>query len=86
MADNTDTPDRRVNTPPLSSGLKRQLNEVQLATFNVLERFGWELKFIRRVRGEPPVVVLRDPDTRKYAVLTAEGELDEHPVLHRFRR
>jgi hypothetical protein len=29
--------------------------------------------------------VLHDPDTRKLAVLDADGELDENPVWQRFR-
>lgn len=80
-----DTSDRRLHVRRLSSELKRQLNQAQLATFNTLERFGWELKFIRRTPGEPPLVVLQDPDTQKYAVLDEDGELDANPIGQRFR-
>lgn len=80
-----DSGDRRRQARQLSFELKRQLNGAQLATFNTLERFGWELKFIRRIPGEPALVVLQDPDTRKFAVLDPEGDLDENPVGHRFR-
>ena len=63
-----------------SAVLKQQLNDAQLATLNTLERFGWEIKFIRRTAtGKVPV--LFDPDTRKYAVLGESGELDESPSL-----
>lgn len=81
MADNAD---RRLPIHETSSVLKRALNEAQLATFHTLERFGWELKFIRRELGQK-MVVLFDPDGRKYAVLDPEGELDENPIFLKFR-
>lgn len=81
MADNAD---RRVPIRESSSVLKRALNEAQLATFHTLERFGWELKFIRR-EGDHKVVVLFDPDARQYAILDADGELDENPIFQKFR-
>jgi hypothetical protein len=35
--------------------------------------------------GKSSLVVLYDPDTRKYAVLDADGVLEENPVFHQFR-
>ena len=72
--------DRRNAEKERSAALKRQLNDAQLATLNTLERFGWEIKFIRRTpAGKLPV--LFDPDTRKYALLGDDGELDENPAV-----
>ncbi|WP_166208364.1 hypothetical protein [Cognatiluteimonas telluris] len=82
MADNAD---RRLPFRTPGNALKREVNGAQLATLNTLERFGWDIKFIRRTPGEAPLVVLHDPDTRKYAVLKSDGELDENPVWERFR-
>jgi hypothetical protein len=75
--------DRRLAEKERSAALKRQLNDAQLATLNTLERFGWEIKFIRRTAaGKLPV--LFDPDTRKYATLNDAGELDEnHGIVFR---
>jgi hypothetical protein len=81
MADNAD---RRLPIRETSSVLRRQLNAAQLATFNTLERFGWELKFIRRELDQK-LVVLFDPDGRKYAVLDDDGDLNENPVFEKFR-
>ncbi len=80
-----DTADRRAPTRLRSSELKRRLNGAQLSTLNTLERFGWDLKFIRSMPGAPDLVVLHDPDTRRFAVLDADGELDENPVWQKFR-
>lgn len=80
-----DTSDRRLQTRTASSELKRQLNGAQIATCHTLERFGWEVRFIRRTPGGEPLVVLHDPDTRKFAILDANGVLEENPVFHQFR-
>jgi hypothetical protein len=80
-----DNPDRRLQLRTPSHALKREINGAQLATLNTLERFGWDLQFIRHERGEPSLVVVHDPDTKRLAVLDAQGELDENPVWQRFR-
>jgi hypothetical protein len=79
-----DTADRRVPVTEASGVLKRGLNDEQLMTLYTLERFGWELKFIRgnATRQE---AFLFDPDNRKYAILGPDGTVDENPIFHRFR-
>ena len=72
--------ERRNAEKERSAVLKRQLNDSQLATLNTLERFGWEIKFIRHMPGGN-LSVLFDPDTRRYAVLGEDGELDENPQI-----
>jgi hypothetical protein len=57
----------------------RELNPAQLAALGDLERFGWELKFIRRPLFQESVPVVFDPGRTHFALLTAEGTLDEHP-------
>jgi hypothetical protein len=80
-----DTADRRLQARTASNELKRQLNGAQIATCHTLERFGWEVKFIRHTPGKEPLVVLHDPDTRKFAILDTNGVLEENPVFHQFR-
>lgn len=79
-----DTADRRTPIRETSTGLKRTLTAEQLATLYTLERFGWELKFVRSP-AEDKLAVLFDPDARKYALLAADGHVDENPIFHRFR-
>ena len=79
-----ETIDRRSADRASSSALKRELNAMQMHTLHTLERFGWELKFIRRSEGGK-LAVLFDPDARRYAVLGEDGEVDENPVFHQFR-
>ena len=59
--------------------LRRQLNEAQLDTLGELERYGWELKFVRRPLFQPLIPVLRDPERTSYAILEEDGTLNEHP-------
>ncbi|HEX5756371.1 MAG TPA: hypothetical protein VFY12_08465 [Arenimonas sp.] len=71
--------ERRRLEKAASFELKRQLNEEQRLTLADLERFGWELKFIRRKPFQPPVPVILDGDRKHYAVLREDGSLDENP-------
>lgn len=62
-----------------SSLLKRELNQEQLITLNELERFGWELKFVRRPPFQPSIPVVFDGDRKAWAVLMPDGTLNENP-------
>ena len=59
--------------------LERQLNEEQLLTLRELERFGWELKFMRRRPFEPPIPVVFDGSRKKFGILEQDGTLNENP-------
>ena len=73
--------ERRSGQKELSSVLKRQLNDAQLMTLRGLESFGWELKFIRRKPFQEPIAVIFDGDRKKFAVLRADGTLNENPAF-----
>ncbi|MEZ5465451.1 MAG: hypothetical protein R3F22_09580 [Lysobacteraceae bacterium] len=74
-------PQRERRSDQISTGreLKDQLNEDQRYALVELERFGWELKFIRRPLFQPMVTVLFDGDRSHYAVLETDGTLTESP-------
>lgn len=69
---------RRVSTQ-MHSALARELNETQKQTLRELERFGWELKFVRRPLFQAPIPVVFDGDRKTFAVLEADGTLNENP-------
>jgi len=73
--------ERRKSLKPLTATMNRELNPVQAATLAELEHFGWELKFVRRPLFQPVVPVVFDPGRTHYAVLRADGTLDEHPAI-----
>lgn len=71
--------ERRNGTDAERAKLRAELNEDQRQTLSDLERFGWELKFIRRPMFAESVPVVFDPDRNHFAVIRADGTLDEHP-------
>lgn len=75
MAEN----ERRSGDKPRSSGLRGRLTDDQKLELATLERFGWELRFIRQPPFQSAVAVVYDSDTRRYAVLREDGTLDENP-------
>ena len=73
--------DRRTSAKQLLRVLKRDLNEAQLETLRDLEKFGWELKFVRRKPFEPSVAVVADGDRKSTAVLEPDGSINENHGL-----
>jgi hypothetical protein len=74
-------PDRERRQPAPASGasLRAQLNQEQLITLRDLERFGWELKFVRRPPFMESIPVVFDPDRKAFAVIRPDGEIDTDP-------
>ena len=71
--------EKRKNEPRPSIVLRKELNQDQILALTELEKFGWELKFIRRPMFQQPIPVVFDSDRRHFAILNADGTLDENP-------
>ena len=71
--------ERRKDEADNRARLRAELNEDQRIALSDLERFGWELKFIRHPMFQDIVPVVFDPDRRSHAVIRADGTLDENP-------
>ena len=72
--------DRRQEELQRESALKRSINEDQLVTLVVLERFGWSLKFVRKSKAGPLAAVY-DPEKHSLAIIEPDGTLNENPQL-----
>ena len=72
----------RRKTTPQGRALERDLSFDQVVTLRDLERFGWELKFVRRPPFQNPIPVIFDPDRKHYAVILPDGTLDEAESLN----
>lgn len=70
--------ERRKVAKKAQSLLKKELNDLQQIALIDLERFGWELKFIRH-RLHVAVPVVFSSDRKKFAILDEDGELNENP-------
>ena len=71
--------ERRKEDPVGRAKLRAELNEDQRIALSDLERYGWELKFIRHPLFQDNVPVVFDPDRNHFAVIRADGTLDENP-------
>ena len=61
-----------------------ELTDAQRASINQLEGFGWNLTFVRRPLFQSVVPILHDEDSGRYAILEADGTLnDDHELLIR---
>ncbi|RZA21124.1 MAG: hypothetical protein EOP93_04020 [Lysobacteraceae bacterium] len=72
-------PERRKDEHHPARELRATLNDAQLDTLGALERYGWSLKFVRRPLFQPSIPVVFDGDRKTFAVLEADGTLNEHP-------
>ncbi|MEO6154117.1 MAG: hypothetical protein ABIP16_00095 [Thermomonas sp.] len=73
------TDERRKDAEETKRVLRALLNVAQLQTLSDLERFGWELKFVRRPIFQPSIPVVFDGDRKTFAILEADGTLNENP-------
>ncbi|HEY1141665.1 MAG TPA: hypothetical protein VGE88_15885 [Lysobacter sp.] len=73
--------ERRQQTPGTVSALRAQLNEDQKMALCELERFGWELRFIRRPLFQEAIPVVADGDRKSYSVLMPDGSLEGNPRI-----
>ena len=61
--------ERRKERQPMPDVLKSELNPDQRETLGELEKFGWELRFVRHDPEQRPVPVIFDTEHAKFAVL-----------------
>jgi hypothetical protein len=70
---------RRNSDAKNKARLRTLLNEDQRLVLADLERFGWELKFVRRPLFQASIPVVFDADRKTWAVLEADGTLNTSP-------
>ena len=58
---------------------RAQLNPLQRETLDELERFGWELKFVRCPVFQESLPVVSDDQCKRYSLLKPDGTLDDNP-------
>lgn len=73
--------ERRTPKTPLLDILKAELNPDQRETLGELEKYGWELRFVRHDPEQRPVPVIFDSAKAKFAVLDQDGSLDEDAFI-----
>ena len=66
---------------PIPEYVEKYLNEDQQAQLQTIERFGWNLKYIRRPIFQDPVVIVMNPDIGSVAVVENDGSLNQQPGI-----
>ena len=62
-----------------AAALRAGLTPSQLKALDTLEQFRWTLRFVRRPMFQDPIPVVFDREGKRYAVLEADGTLNETP-------
>jgi hypothetical protein len=68
--------ERRKGEKPIPDNLNGTLNEAQLIALPSLERFGWELRFVRRPVFQEAVPVVCNAEGTMIGVLEEDGRLN----------
>jgi len=72
---------KRKGDMPIPEHVEKYLNEDQQAQLQTLERFGWNIKFIRRPLFQEPVVIVVNPSVNSIAVVENDGRLNQQPGI-----
>lgn len=72
--------DRRRNPTWAGGRLPDQLNRAQCDALALLQRFGWELRFVRTPLGAAALPVVFDRDN-SFVVIRPDGSIDDYPAL-----
>lgn len=70
---------RSPGDPEGAAKLRAGLTQAQLTTLQTMEQFQWTLRFVRRPLFLAPIPVLFNRDGSRYAVLEADGSINENP-------
>ena len=68
--------ERRTGEKPIPEKLESTLNDAQLIALPALEKFGWELRFVRRPLFQDPVPVVCNAEGTMVGVLEEDGRLN----------
>jgi len=72
--------DLRGSRTAVPRGVYYYLNEVQRIALHSLEHFGWQLAFIRRPLFVAPLVVVKNQEKARFAVLEEDGSVNLSPL------
>lgn len=74
--------ERRKTQKLIADVLKAELNEQQRTALGELEKYGWELRFVRHDPEQAPVTVIFESEHQKFAVLEEDGSLNEKAFIN----
>lgn len=69
--------ERRTGNQEINEELLGYLSHQQLSTLNRMERFGWNLKFVRHALFQDVTVVISNEETQDIAVIEGDGAFNK---------
>ena len=73
--------ERRHPAPGSAAALRAKLNDDQRLALCELERFGWELRFVRHPLFQDAIPVVADGDRKSFSVLNPDGSVEDSPTI-----
>jgi len=73
--------EKRKGMKPVPDNLEEVLNVAQIRTLHSMQKFGWDLQFVRRPLFQKTLAVLINQEGDKILVLEADGSTKEMPEL-----
>ncbi|WP_372864545.1 hypothetical protein [Spongiibacter sp.] len=73
--------EKRVGVEPVPVNVADLLTELQRLSLRRIENFGWQIKFIRRPRFQPPVVVVENTTGMNIGILEEDGGVNLRPAI-----
>ena len=73
--------EKRISVEPVPANLEELLTDSQRAALRRIENFGWQIKFIRRPRFQPPLVVVENTTGMNVGVLEEDGGVNLRPAI-----
>jgi len=68
--------EKRKGDKPIPDRLEDVLNDVQMLALRQIERFGWQLRFVRKPLFQEPVPVVFSADGDKIGILEEDGRIN----------
>ncbi len=68
--------EKRKGRAAIPDHFKKLLNEEQKVSLRQLEKFGWEVRFVRMPLFQPLIIALYHSSNDKFGILDEKGNLD----------
>ena len=73
--------EQRIGDKPVPDNINGYLNDAQRAGLHKIERFGWDIKYVRHPLFQEPVVFVSSADGKSIGILEDDGRLNlEHDI------
>ena len=68
--------EKRTGMAPVPDNLAELLNQKQMRVLRQIEKFGWQLQFVRRPLFQDPIPFILSPKGDKFAILERDGRIN----------